>query len=81
MVRVPIGMSGIRLESRVHIVTGANNAIENIVKCIKKCGRSVQQLVLEQIASNESVLTSDEKELGVCLIDIGGGTSDIASFL
>ena len=79
-IRVPIGMSGIRLESRVHIVTGANNAIENIVKCIKKCGRSVQELVLEQIASNESVLTSDEKELGVCLIDIGGGTSDIAVF-
>ena len=72
-IREPIGMSGVRLEARVHLVTGAVSAAQNIVKCIKRCGLDVQDLVLEQLASSYSVLTEDEKELGICLLDIGGG--------
>ena len=79
-IRVPIGMSGVRLEAKVHLVTGAVSAAQNIVKCIQRCGLEVKDLVLEQLASSHSVLTEDEKELGVCLLDIGGGTSDIAVF-
>lgn len=79
-VREPLGMSGIRLEVRVHIVTGAVAAAQNIVKCIKRCGIEVSDLILQPLASSESVLTEDEKELGVCLVDIGGGTTDIAVF-
>ncbi len=79
-VREPLGMSGIRLEVRVHIVTGAVAAAQNIVKCIKRCGLEVSDLILQPLASSESVLTDDEKELGVCLVDIGGGTTDIAVF-
>ncbi len=79
-VREPLGMSGIRLEVRVHIVTGAVAAAQNIVKCIKRCGLEVSDLILQPLASSESVLTEDEKELGVCLVDIGGGTTDIAVF-
>ncbi|HSH86357.1 MAG: cell division protein FtsA [Methylophilus sp.] len=79
-VREPLGMSGIRLEVRVHIVTGAIAAAQNIVKCIKRCGLEVSDLILQPLASSESVLTEDEKELGVCLVDIGGGTTDIAVF-
>ncbi|WP_414040346.1 cell division protein FtsA [Acidithiobacillus sp. M4-SHS-6] len=79
-VREPIGMSGVRLEARVHIVTGAVSAAQNIAKCVERCGLQVQDLVLEQLASADAVLTSDEKELGVCLVDIGGGTTDIAIF-
>ncbi|HEY0906377.1 MAG TPA: cell division protein FtsA [Methylophilus sp.] len=79
-VREPLGMSGIRLEVRVHIVTGAVAAAQNIVKCIKRCGLEVSDLMLQPLASSESVLTEDEKELGVCLVDIGGGTTDIAVF-
>ncbi|MEW6611297.1 MAG: cell division protein FtsA [Pseudomonadota bacterium] len=79
-VRDPIGMSGVRLEAKVHIVTGAVSAAQNIIKCIRRCGLEVEDIVLEQIASSESVLTADEKELGVCLVDIGGGTTDIAVF-
>ena len=79
-IREPIGMSGVRLEARVHLVTGAVSAAQNIVKCIKRCGLDVQDLVLEQLASSYSVLTEDEKDLGICLLDIGGGTSDIAVF-
>ena len=79
-IREPIGMSGVRLEARVHLVTGAESAAQNIVKCIKRCGLDVQDLVLEQLASSYSVLTEDEKDLGICLLDIGGGTSDIAVF-
>ena len=79
-VREPLGMSGIRLEVRVHIVTGAVAAAQNIVKCIKRCGLDVSDLILQPLASSESVLTEDEKELGVCLVDIGGGTTDIAVF-
>jgi len=80
-IREPISMSGVRLEADVHIVTVARSAEENIVKCIDRCGLEVQQLVLEQLASSHSVLSEDEKDLGVCLVDIGGGTSDIAIFI
>jgi cell division protein FtsA len=73
-------MSGIRLEVRVHIVTGAVSAVQNIVKCVRRCGLEVSDLILQPMASADSVLTNDEKELGVVLIDIGGGTTDIAVF-
>src|SRR6202041_1910370 len=77
-IRDPIGMSGVRLEGKVHIVTGADSAAQNIEKCIQRCGLEVDDVVLEQLASSFAVLTEDEKELGVCLVDIGGGTNDIA---
>ncbi len=77
-IREPLGMSGMRLEVKVHIVSGAIAAAQNIVKCIKRCGLEVSELVLQPLASSEAVLTKDEKELGVCLVDIGGGTTDIA---
>jgi cell division protein FtsA len=76
----PIGMSGVRLEARVHLVTGAVSAAQNIVKCVQRCGLSVEDIVLEQLASSYAVLTEDEKELGICIIDMGGGTTDIAVF-
>lgn len=79
-IREPIGMSGVRLEARVHMVTGSASAAQNIVKCVQRCGLEVEDIVLEQLASSHAVLTDDEKELGVCLVDIGGGTSDIAVF-
>jgi len=79
-IREPIGMSGVRLEAKVHIVTGAVSAAQNIVKCLKKCGLSANDIVLEQFASSHSILSEDEKDLGVCMIDIGGGTTDIAIF-
>lgn len=79
-IKEPIGMSGIRLEAKVHMVTGSMSAAQNIIKCIRRCGLEVEDIVLEQLASCTSVLTEDEKELGVCLIDIGGGTTDIAVF-
>jgi cell division protein FtsA len=79
-VREPLGMSGMRLEAKVHIVTGAVAAAQNIVKCIKRCGIEVSDLILQPLASSLAVLTEDEKELGVCLVDIGGGTTDIAVF-
>ena len=79
-VREPIGMSGLRLEVKVHIVTGAVSAAQNIVKCVRRCGLEVNDLILQPIASSVAVLTEDEKELGVVLIDIGGGTTDIAIF-
>lgn len=79
-VREPVGMSGVRLEAKVHIVTGAVSAAQNITKSIKRCGLQVGDIILEQLASSHSVLTDDEKELGVCLVDIGGGTTDIAVF-
>ncbi|CAN1526673.1 ftsA Cell division ATPase FtsA [Methylophilaceae bacterium] len=79
-VREPLGMSGMRLEAKVHIVTGAVAAAQNIVKCIKRCGIEVSDLILQPLASSMAVLTEDEKELGVCLVDIGGGTTDIAVF-
>ncbi len=79
-IKSPIGMSGIRLEAKVHIVTAAVTSAQNIVKCVNKAGLGVQDIVLEQLASSEAVLSNDEKELGVGLIDIGGGTSDLAIF-
>ncbi len=79
-IREPIGMSGIRLEAKVHLVTGAVSAAQNVVKCIQRCGLDVEDVVLEQLASSYSVLTEDEKELGICLVDTGGGTTDIAVF-
>jgi cell division protein FtsA len=79
-IRDPIGMSGVRLESKVHIVTGAVSSAQNIIKCANKAGLNVAEICLEPIASSEAVLTEDEKELGVVLVDIGGGTSDIAIF-
>ncbi|MEM7020518.1 MAG: cell division protein FtsA [Pseudomonadota bacterium] len=79
-IREPIGMSGVRLEAKVHIVFGAVSAAQNIIKCVRLCGLEVDQLILEQLASSSSILTDDEKELGVCLVDIGGGTTDIAIF-
>ncbi len=77
-VRDPLGMTGVRLEAKVHIVTGAISAIQNIVRCCNRCGLNVKDIILEQIASSEAVLAPDEKEIGVCLCDIGGGTTDIA---
>ena len=79
-VREPIGMSGIRLEVKVHIVTGAVSAVQNIVKCVRRCGLEVSDLILQPMASADAVLTPDEKELGVVLIDMGGGTTDVAIF-
>src|SRR6266849_2567126 len=79
-VREPLGMSGVRLEVTVHIVTGAVSAAQNIVKCVRRCGLEVNDLILQPLASSLAVLTEDEKELGVCLVDIGGGTSDVAVF-
>ncbi len=79
-IREPIGMSGVRLEARVHMVTGSASAAQNIVKCVQRCGLEVEDIVLEQLASSHAVLTDDERELGVCLVDIGGGTTDIAVF-
>ncbi len=79
-IREPIGMSGVRLEAKVHIVTGAESAAQNIVKCVQRCGLEVEDIVLEQLASSYAVLAEDEKELGVCLVDIGGGTTDLAVF-
>lgn len=79
-VREPVGMSGVRLEAKVHIVTGAVSAAQNITKCLRRCGLAVGDVILEQLASSHAVLTDDEKELGVCLLDIGGGTADIAIF-
>lgn len=79
-IREPIGMSGVRLEAKVHMVTGAVSAAQNIVKCVQRCGLEVTDIILEQLASSQAVLTDDEKGLGVCLVDIGGGTTDIAIF-
>ena len=79
-IREPVGMSGVRLEAKVHMVTGAVSAAQNIVKCVRRCGLEVDDIILEQLASSQAVLTEDEKELGVCLVDIGGGTTDIAVF-
>ncbi len=79
-VREPLGMSGVRLEVKVHIVTGAVSAAQNIVKCVRRCGLEVKDLVLQPLASSYAVLNDDEKDLGVCIVDIGGGTTDIAVF-
>ena len=79
-IKEPLGMSGVRLEAKVHVVTCAVNASQNIEKCIRRCGLEVEEIILEQLASSYAVLTDDERELGVCLVDIGGGTTDIAIF-
>jgi cell division protein FtsA len=79
-VREPLGMSGVRLEAKVHLVTCAVNAAQNIEKCIERCGLKVKDVILEQLASSYAVLSDDERELGVCMVDIGGGTTDIAVF-
>ncbi|MDR2111908.1 MAG: cell division protein FtsA, partial [Candidatus Accumulibacter sp.] len=77
-IREPIGLSGFRLEVKVHIVTGAVSAAQNIVKCVRRCGLEVNDLVLQPLASSYAVLSEDDKNLGVCLVDIGGGTTDLA---
>lgn len=79
-IKEPMGMSGVRLEAKVHLVTCAVNAAQNIEKCVRRCGLEVDDVILEQLASSYAVLTEDEKELGVCVVDIGGGTTDIAVF-
>jgi len=79
-VKEPLGMSGVRLEAKVHLVTCAVNAAQNVEKCIERCGLKVRDVILEQLASSYAVLSDDERELGVCLVDIGGGTTDIAVF-
>jgi len=79
-VREPLGMSGVRLEVKVHIVTGAVSSVENIIKCVRRCGLEVREVILQPLASSIAVLSEDEKDLGVCLMDIGGGTTDIAVF-
>ncbi len=79
-VREPLGMSGVKLEVKVHIVTGAISAAQNIIKCVRRCGLEVRDLILQPLASSMAVLSEDEKDLGVCLVDIGGGTTDIAVF-
>lgn len=79
-IKEPLGMCGVRLEAKVHMVTGAQNSVQNIDKCVRRCGLEVDQIILEQLASAQAVLTDDEKELGVCIVDIGGGTTDIAIY-
>jgi cell division protein FtsA len=79
-VRQPLGMSGMRLEVKVHIVTGAVSAAQNIMKCVRRCGLEVRDLMLQPLASSDAVLLDDERDLGVCLVDIGGGTTDLAVF-
>ena len=79
-IREPVGMCGVRLEAKVHMVTGAVSAAQNIIKCVLRCGLEVDDIILEQLASSYAVLTEDDKDLGVCLVDIGGGTTDIAIF-
>jgi cell division protein FtsA len=80
-IRDPIGMAGVRLEANVHMVSGATAAVQNIIKCVQRCNLHVDDIVLQQLASAEAVLLEDEKDLGVCLVDIGGGTTDIAVFV
>ena len=79
-IKEPIGMSGVRLEAKVHMITGSVSAAQNIIKCVERCGIEVADVILEQLASSYAVLNEDEKELGICLVDIGGGTTDIAVF-
>ncbi len=80
-IREPVGMSGVRLETRVHVITGAVSSAQNIIKCCNRCDLDVSDMVLEQIASSEAVLSQDEKDIGVLLVDIGGGTTDLAVFI
>jgi len=80
-IREPVGMSGIRLEARIHMITGAVSSAQNLIKCCNRCELDVADMVLEQVASSEAVLSQDEKDIGVVLIDIGGGTTDLAIFI
>jgi len=79
-IRQPIGMSGVRLEAHVHVVTAALSATQNITKCVSRCGLVIDELIMQPLAASYSSLTQDEKDLGVCLVDIGAGTTDIAVF-
>ncbi len=79
-IKDPVGMSGVRLEAKVHIITGAVTSVQNLLKCCQKAGLDVIDIVLEPLASAEAVLTDDEKDLGVAIVDIGGGTTDIAIY-
>lgn len=79
-IKEPIGMAGVRLEAKVHLISGSISIAQNVVKCIQQCGLEVSDLVLQQLASSYAVLTEDEKELGVCVVDIGGGTADLTVF-
>ncbi|WP_035383336.1 cell division protein FtsA [Ferriphaselus sp. R-1] len=79
-IKKPLGMSGMKLEVEVHIVTGAVAAVQNIIKCVHRCGLEMNEMILQPLASSRAVLEDDEKELGVCLVDIGGGTTDVAIF-
>ncbi len=79
-IKKPLGMSGMRLEVEIHIVTGAVAAVQNIIKCVHRCGLEVREMILQPLASSKAVLAEDEKDLGVCMVDIGGGTTDIAVF-
>ena len=80
-IRDPVGMYGVRLEANVHVVTGSQSASQNIIKCIHRCGLTVRDVILEQVASSQAVLQDDEKDIGVCLVDIGAGTTDIAIYV
>jgi cell division protein FtsA len=80
-IKKPLGMSGMKLEVEVHIVTGAVAAVQNILKCVHRCGLEVNHMILQPLASSRAVLADDEKDLGVCLVDIGGGTTDVAVFI
>ncbi|MBV6647571.1 MAG: cell division protein FtsA, partial [Cyclobacteriaceae bacterium] len=79
-IKDPVGMSGVKLEADFHIITAQNNAINNINKCVRRAGLEIENLILEPLASSLAVLSDEEKEAGVCLVDIGGGTTDIAVF-
>ncbi len=79
-IRDPIGMSGVRLETEIHMITGAVSAAQNLITCIRRCGLEIEDLVFSPLADSEAVLTAEEKELGVCLIDIGAGTTDVAFY-
>ena len=79
-IKKPLGMSGMKLDVEVHIVTGAVAAAQNIMKCVHRCGLEVREMILQPLASSKAVLADDEKDLGVCLVDIGGGTTDVAIF-
>ncbi|MDB6095974.1 MAG: cell division protein FtsA [Francisellaceae bacterium] len=80
-IKEPLGMSGVRLETKVHMVTGSISAAQNIVKSVRRCGLEVEDIILQQIASSDAILTEDERQLGVCIVDIGAGTTDIAVFV
>jgi cell division protein FtsA len=79
-IRQPIGMAGVRLEAHVHVVTAALSATQNITKCVQRCGLTVDELIMQPLAASQAVLNEDEKDLGICVVDIGAGTTDIAVF-